>query len=96
MIFLVTLIIMGCKGEGASESFKINHKMEDNLLLEMDATKDNLCIVTAGERQGNASAIIPKRYIALIKAEGKKKNVTLGAGLIQKYSYKNFLSEFIP
>lgn len=92
LILLVPLIIMGCEREGSSSNFDINYKMENNLLLEMDATKENLCIVTAREHQGNVSAIIPKRYIALIEAEGKKKNFTLGVNLIQKYSYKKFLA----
>ena len=90
LIFLMALIVIGCERKGSIYKFKMNDKLESVLLLETDATKDNLCIVTDWERQGNASAIIPKRYIALIEAEGQEKNIIVGSNLIEKYSYKKF------
>ena len=88
LIFLMALIVIGCERKGSIYKFKMNDKLESVLLMETDATKENLCIVTDWERQGNASAIIPKRYIALIEAEGQEKNIIVGSNLIEKYSYK--------
>jgi len=90
LIFLVSLIVIGCGGGRSIYKFKISDKIEDVLLLETDALKENLCIVTVGENQGNASAIIPKRYISLIEAEGKERNIIVGSNLIEKYSYRKF------
>ena len=90
LIFLMALIVIGCERKGSIYKFKINDTLESILLLETDATKENLCIVTDWENQGNASGIIPKRYIALIEAEGNSKNIIVGSDLIKEYSYKKF------
>ena len=90
LMFLMALIVIGCERKGSIYKFKINDTLESVLLMETDVTKENLCIVTDWENQGNASAIIPKRYIALIEAEGQEKNIIVGSNLIEKYSYKKF------
>ena len=90
LVFLVALIVIGCERKGSIYKFKMNDKIEAVLLLETDATKENLCIVTDWENQGNVLAIIPNRYIALIEAEGKEKNIIVGSDLIEKYSYEKF------
>lgn len=90
LICFVVLIVMGCGKKGSVYKFEINDKIDDVLLLETDATKENLCIVTDWDHQRNASVIIPKRYVVLLEADVKKKNIMVGSDLIQKYSYKKF------
>jgi len=73
-----------------SHEFETDQKMSDILLLKTDATKENMCLITAGENQWYTSTIIPERYIVLMDVEGAVKGVKVGTNSVEKCFYKRF------
>jgi len=73
VLLVFVLMVTSCK--------KYSHEFETD--QKTDATKENMCLITAGENQWYTSAIIPERYIVLMDVEG-------GTNLVEKCFYKSF------